>query len=445
LNLLPPLLSIALLGVLPVTAAPATPPIKGADLNLLESVRVIGGQVEKLRGERFARPPLAVRASEDMRDVAAEIRAFNVIDRDRLAARGRAWADVGLGGPASPAVLFRLLAADLQGIGFDPAGNRLLVDPDRLTDKDFSPEEEGSSTVLMHAGIRPDEPLVGHLLIHVRQRERLGADYLAGTTDRLLAQAAWAEGEANLLAVRYLFGAMGLADDVIVYGVDPGQFLDGGLVPRDLDRLSGVEADLVRFVYHEGYAQAVRAYRTGGWSGVSRAMQLSHTTRAVLHPDRAALPEAPFVQAVAPVEGLRLVDSDSLGEQSVFVLVSRGTGKDNLALQAADGWVGDQLYRWEPGADTALRGGVTEWITNWASSEDVEDFVYSLGRVLGTWYPDATPRQIAPGTDLFDVGERLYRIERQAETVRVLVIAAELAEHFPPPAAAEVAPPDASR
>ena len=90
------LLATLVLVAAPAAATPSTPLIKGADLNLLEAVRAIGGEVEKLRGERFDRPPLAVRVTDDMRNVAAEIRAFSVIDRDRLAARGRAWADVGL-------------------------------------------------------------------------------------------------------------------------------------------------------------------------------------------------------------------------------------------------------------------------------------------------------------------------------------------------------------
>ena len=194
-------------------AAPAAT-IKGADLDLLEAVRAIAGRVEDLRGERFRRPPLAVRAPEMMRGVAAEIRARNVLPREQLEARGRAWADLGLGGESSPESLLRVVAGDLEGIAFDPQGNRLLVGPERLTGADFVPhdEDDRDSTVLMMTGVRPDEPLVAHLLMHVRQLEREGADSLEPTTDRLLAHAAWNEGEANLVALRYLFQGMGVAE-----------------------------------------------------------------------------------------------------------------------------------------------------------------------------------------------------------------------------------------
>ena len=109
-----------------------------------------------------------------MRQVAAEIRAFNVLPSERLAARGRAWVDLGLGDENAPATLFTMLAADVSGIGFDPDGNRLLVDPAKLAEKDLV-DKEARAALLMATGRWRSEPLVAHVLMHVRQRERAGA------------------------------------------------------------------------------------------------------------------------------------------------------------------------------------------------------------------------------------------------------------------------------
>jgi hypothetical protein len=363
---------------------------KGADLRLLEAVRAIAGRIEEVREQRFRRPPIAVRAPDTMRQVAADIRAFNVLTRERLEARGRSWADIGLGGTGSPAVLFRTVAGDLEGIGFDPAGNRLLVAPDRLTEEDFITrhEDDPDATVLMMTGVRPDEPLVSHLLMHVRQLERESHDSLEESTDRLLAHAAWNEGEANLLAVKYLFQGMGVADQVIALRVDPGDVLEGRLVPTALKELSGVEASLVDFVYLEGYALAVEHYVDGGWPALDRAMSTQRTTAQILHPDAEPLAEPDFGSPPSPgVEGLTLADTDSLGEQAIVVLVSVLSGKDNLGLQAGDGWAGDRLYRWEIISGERAGTGVTVWDTRWRNAEEAADFEYALGRSLKARFP----------------------------------------------------------
>jgi hypothetical protein len=410
---------LAILGVSPQLAQdepPAPPPesgggavmsIKGADLHLLASVRSVAEEVERLRGESFDRPPLAVRAPDSMRQVAAEIRAYNVLPREGLAARGRAWSDVGLGEPETPAAFLLTLAADLQGVGFDPAGNRLLVAPDRLTEEDFLSEEpqakqEETAAVLLMTGVRPDEPLVGHMLMHVRQTERSGHDSLAPMTDHLLARAAWAEGEANLLAVRYLFAGMDLADEVIVSGLDPGDFLDGGLLPPHLMWRPDPE--------------------------LSSAMTYSTTTRDILHPEKAGKKIPVLPQPSPPaIDGVRLADEDSLGEQGIVVLVSTLTGKDNLALLAADGWNGDRLYRWE---GEAAEQGLTQWITRWETPEEAEDFVYGYARALRAWFSDRELQETGPGTRMLQAPDRVYRVVRRGLEVEIRVTPSALDERL---------------
>jgi hypothetical protein len=435
--LIPLLLLLAMLQSGPPATGPAASPgetddptvtrIRGADLGLLDAVRGIAVRVEELRGQPFTRPPIAVRVSDDMRGVAAEIRALNVLPRERLAARGRAWGDLGLGQESSPAVLYKALAADLAGIGFDPSGNRLLVAPDRLTEADFAPESEGGvpATVLLMTGVRVDEPVVAHLLMHVRQRERLGHDWLAETTDAALARSAWAEGEANLLAVRYLFSGLGVADDVLQEDLDPADLIEGRLVPAALGTLPDVEAALVRFVYREGFAAAVRAYRGGQWTAVEQALAGQATTRELLHPERPRPAAATFpTPQLAAARGLSLIDEDSLGQHAIFVLIAALTGKDNLGLQAADGWVGDRLYRWER-EDSPDAAGVTLWATRWRDEQAAKDFDYAIVRALESRFPGRPLVVLDDGQRVLQTPRRLIRLTRQAGEVRLVVAARE--------------------
>jgi hypothetical protein len=362
---------------------------------------------------------------------AAEIRAFAVLSRERLAARGRAWADLGLGGNASPRNVLVALAADLDGVSFDPQGNRLLVSPGRLSYADFEPTEQGGepATLLMLTGMRPDAPLVSHVLTHVRQRERTGGDILEPTTDRMLASAAWAEGEANLVAIRYLFAGMQVTEDVMQHVQGPDEVLEGDLLPPGLHALERPESELLAFVYLTGYERAAERHRAGGWEALVEASARRKTTRDLLHPDLGPALEAVFpTDPVPPTEGVRLADEDSLGEHAIAVLVASLTGKDSLGLLAADGWAGDRLYRWERAG--APDGGVTEWITRWTSEGGdpshpataiAADFDHAYGRALEARFPGAKLAEVGDGGRTLIAEGRLYRLERRGAQVRVLV------------------------
>jgi hypothetical protein len=428
------LLVVPLVG-LAETEKPAEPKegaVRGADLPLLETVRGIAHQVERLREQKFVRPPVAVRAPDQMRQVTAEIRMLSALRRERLEARGRAWAELGFGSASMPREAYLALCADLEGIGFDPEGNRLLVAPERLADSDFAPrkgEDDAPSTVLLMTGVRVDEPVVSHLLTHVRQRERLGGDWIADTTDGLLARAAWAEGEANVVAVRYLFGGMGLADDVLGESFDPADVLDGALLPPDLDELAPPVEALVRFVYEEGFAAAARTYRAGGWKALEREIARRGATSDLLHAGRQPREAAAVASEPPPqAKGLALADEDTLGEQGVIVLVSTVTGKDNLALQAGDGWAGDRLYRYE-GEKPAT--AVTLWVTRWATADDAADFDYAVSRMLEARFPGKPPLTLETGERVLQTQDRIIRLTRGEREVR-LQVATRDRDELPP-------------
>ena len=391
----------------------ATP---GEDPALQHEVVRMSRRVEELLAARFQLQPTAVRAPAQERRTAAEIRLAQAIPADRLEARGRAWEDVGLGTREGPSRIYRLLAEDVEGVAVDAAGRRLLVDPDRLTMEDFTPtgEETDPSSVLLMTGIRPDEPLLLHGLVHLLQQQGERVAW-PETTDLLLASRAWSEGQANLVAILYLFHSVGVGTELFSHTLDPGEVMGGALLPPSLDLVGGVEGALLDWVYRDGYEQAAAAIRNGGPSALREAMASRSTTRDVRHLDRPALTPAEIaIPDEPPPEGLRLVDRDSLGEEAIVAIVSSWTGKANLGLITADGWSGDALLRWE----RAEGEGVTLWITRWVSPEEAADFEYGYLRGLESRFPSS---EAGEGRRRFEGQGRVVTVSREGSFVRVRI------------------------
>jgi len=390
----------------------------GEDPQLLNEVRRMSRSLEDLLAARFALPPVAVRATADLRRVAAEARLAQALPAERVEARGRAWEDIGLGTREGPSRIYRLLAEDLEGVAVDPTGRRLLVDPDRLTAGDFIPtgEDADPSSLLLLTGIRPDEPLLLHGLVHLlQQQEERGA--WPETTDALLALRAWQEGQANLAAILYLFARVGVGTELFSHSLDPGEVMGGALLPRSIDLVGGAEGALLDWVYRDGYEQAAASIRNGGPSALREAMASRKTTRDVRHLDRVALEPGAIAIADEPSpEELRLADRDSVGEEGIVVIVSTWTGKANLGLIAADGWSGDALFRWE---DTT-GDGVTLWVTRWVSPEEAADFEYGYVRSLESRF--AAPGDAGQSPRRFEGQGRAITVSRDGMHVRVRIV-----------------------
>lgn len=428
-------------------AAPqqTAPPTDGADANLSRSVRRIADQLAQVRGESFDRQPVAIRSPDAMASVVAEARAYREVGPRRLEARGRAWNDIGFGGPASPELLWLTLAQDLPGIDLDAEGSRVLVSPGVLTGDDFGvevdekiyvPDGEGgihefrperddtvneaadpdgppASDFLLATGVRPDEPLLAHYLTHLRQLERRGQDSLRETTDGLLAASAWAEGEANLVSLYFLFQGVGLVRTVLTGPVGPGDFLEGRLIPDAVSNATPLDAALLSFVYEQGYDFAVERFRAAGWDVFDRKPPL--TTRELLHPDKPAV-SLDWPEPVAPAEGLELRDTDRLGQHAVVSLVSIWTGQTGLSMAAARGWAGDRLTRWERTPDE----GVTVWETRWESAANAREFVKAFTRVVRRRDPSAQAVEASDTTEEI-LQTRFRRITISLDGVRARI------------------------
>ncbi len=405
-------------------AGETRPDAPAAESDLAEEARRVISRVEGIRSARFATAPVVERGTTQVRAEAVRRRLDAAIPPERLEARGRAWADLGLGAAASPRELLEKLAWDLGTMVFSPADGKILVDPVTFPAEDFAPKEgeDEATALLLATGLRPDEPALAHELVHARQSERKSRrpDPLQGTTDAVLAASAWAEGEANLVAILFVFEGMGIGPEVLEHGLDPGAVLRGRLMPSSMDELSGVEQALVDFVYREGFAQTSALYWKGAWKAFDAASASRRTTRDVLHPDRT--PSAPGEHpAPAVPAGFELADSDVLGEEGIIVLISLLTGKDNLGLIAADGWVGDDLYRWEPVPGRAGAGGFTSWVTRWTTPEKALDFEYGFVRALEARFPGGSILEEGGGKRRLETKDRVFRIRREGSEVRIRI------------------------
>ena len=129
------------------------------------------------------------------------------------------------------------------------------------------------------------------------------------------------------------------------------------------------------------------------------------------------------VGAPPHVEGLTLIDQDTLGERAIFVLVSVLTGKDNLALLAGDGWAGDRLYRWE--GDGTDKAGVTLWVSRWTEEQGAKDLDYAIMRTLEALFPERAPITLEGGERVIQTSTHVYRLARDGREVRFQVSARE--------------------
>jgi hypothetical protein len=417
-----------------------TPPVKGADEQLLESVRVVADRIAGIVHVDHPRSIVAVRADQAARAAESAARARRTLPAAVASARGRAWRDLGLGSGTEAADLVAAIENDLAGMTFDAARERLLVDPQRLHPggDPGDPRIDAEASVLLATGVAADEPVAGHYVAHALLDTPASE---VPTTDALLARSALAEGTSNLAAMVLLFGGVGLESEVFTGTLRPEDVLSGRLVPESLRGASPVVSHLLEFVYLDGFAQSAAIARQGGFNRLAQERRRRLTTRDVLHLDRQPAPAADIPEpAVAASLGLAPADRDTLGEQGIISLVSLLTGKDNLGLIAGDGWVGDGLWRFEgPGS-----GGLTIWITRWKTPEELDDFSYALERSLSARFPGETLRDDpVRGGHVLARADRVYRIERRSGDLWFEVANPEIDAKIGPPAKKKV--PEAPR
>jgi hypothetical protein len=387
---------------------------------------VVNDRIAALIGAGRGSDLVAQRSDEATRRAEVTARASRILPADVAAARGRAWSDLGLGAGTEPADLVAAIEYDLSGMTFDATRRRLLVDPERVREDagHGDPNADQDASILLATGVAPDEPMLAHYVTHALLDGRAPAQPV--TTDALLARAALSEGSANLAALGFLFGGVGLESEVLSGAVHPEDALGGRLVSEGIRSAAPVVAGLLQFVYLDGFAQAASIARQGGWPRLAQERGRRLTTRDVLHVDRPAVAEVTIAAPTLPPElGLALVDRDTLGEQGIVTLVGLLTGKDNLGLIAGDGWLGDVVWRYEPGAGSkvAVGEGATIWVSRWQSDEDAKDFAYAVERCLQARFPgQAIVDDPERGGRSLPRPDRVYRLDRGGNEVTVRVV-----------------------
>ncbi|MDH3590493.1 MAG: hypothetical protein OER88_01350 [Planctomycetota bacterium] len=384
---------------------------------LTRDVEALWTRIATLRNVDTLNRPSAVRAPEEARRAVAEIRAATWLDSARLEARGRAWSDLGLGTERSPERWLRAVAEDLGGAAWEPGAGRLLVDPETLTESDYTAdgEETAAIALLMATGVRPDEPVLAHLMVHRLQGEDLEG---AETTDAFLARHAAREGEATLVATLLLLESIGV--EVGEVDLDPTAMLDGRLAPSGAS--SPLEIRMLDFVHTDGYLWARRRYLAAGWKPWPAAL----TTGAILSDAATSVPAD--VAVPAPPTGWEATDVDRLGAWGVYLWIAATTGKDSLALLSSEGWEGGRLERLE----RAGGPGATRWTTRWVTAERAEQFRYAIERVLVARFPSAVSSGEAPGWRRRAAGDRLAAWERRDRTVTLWIGPPEATAGFVP-------------
>ena len=391
--------------------------VKGADLTLVQNVRAIAERCAHTLGAPAPLSLLAVRAPEETRLVESQRRAERELPPERASARGRAWSDLGLGTEDDPAALTLALARDLPGMSFDAEGARLLVDPTRLVEAEGTedPSSSHAASLLLATGVAPDEPVVAHYVAHKVADRAPPSEPL--TTDAALARGALAEGNANLTALLFLFGGVGLEAEVVDAKVRPEDVLAGRLVSESMRSDRPVVARLVEWVYLDGFAAVATLARQTGLRRLPSERTTRTTTRDLIHLDRPPAPPLEIPKPAGPeAAGLTVVDRDALGEQGIVTWVSMLTGKDNLGMIAGDGWAGDALWRFEKDG-----GGVTHWESRWVTEEDARDFAYGVERCLQARFPGATFEGAADGPRSLARSDRIFRLERRGAAVSLRI------------------------
>jgi len=400
---------------------PPSPDVKGADLELVQNVRAIAERSARALGASAPLSLLALRAGEDVRLAEARRRAERDLPAARAAARGRAWADLGLGTEEDPAAIVLALARDLPGMSFDADRARLLVDPTRLVEDDGTgdPASNHAASLLLATGVAPDEPVVAHYVAHAASDPPLPAEPLS--TDQTLARAALAEGEANLAALLLLFGGVGLESEVVGSKIRPEDVLSGRLVSEALRSDRPIVSRLTEWVYLDGFAAVAGLARQVGLQRLPAERARRATTRDVIHLDRPAAVAAEIAKPPGPeASGLVLVDRDSLGEAGILTWVSMLTGKDNLGMIAGDGWAGDALWRFE-----GEGGGVTLWETRWVTEDEAKDFAYAVERCLQARFPGEAIAGTADEPRSLARSDRVYRTARHGASVSLRIATPE--------------------
>jgi hypothetical protein len=218
----------------------------------------------------------------------------------------------------------------------------------------------------------------GHALVDQHfDLEALGTDpRCGGDAQRCQAIQALVEGDATLVMNQWLeqYATPQDLQDLFSFNPPPGVFPDQFAPP-----FVAVNA---RFPYVEGLNFVNALYARGRWALVNAAYtNPPESTEQILHPSKYFSEDSPEEMPDVPLEavlgeGWRLLDDNSLGEWTTYLILGYGADvdaqlEDQRAQQAAAGWGGDR-YRVYYNEDTGQTVLAARW--SWDTMTDATTF-----------------------------------------------------------------------
>ena len=301
--------------------APPTAAFTAAD------VARVAKRVETLRGLRFERP---VRPRFLDRDEALEL--VQRISRSDYPDRERRIDEEGL----------KLLGLLRPSVDLGEAIDS--VDEEQLLG--FYDDRSGRLVVIREPGATRSllEVTLAHELVHALEDQRFGLDSGEGLPDdRLLAEAALAEGTATALMVDYAERYLSVGDVLELLNLP-----ESGALPPFLEKL-------LLFPYLEGEKFVVEFRgESGKWRAIDSIYRFRRPLSAeqILHPRRYALGERPERVRTPPLapalgSGWQRLTATTLGEYDLRLLFDLVGGTRPAA--AAEGWAGGRYQLWRRG------------------------------------------------------------------------------------------------
>jgi hypothetical protein len=342
--------------------APAPPPRLDA-----QDVERIARRVERLRDLRFTRPvrPLFLDREEAVEVLARVGRREYPLREQRVDEESAKL----LGLLAPRASLSRVLERvdQEQVLGFyDDRAKRLVVIRDA-----------GARRPLL-------ELTLAHELVHALEDQRYGFDLPEGVrSDRVLAEAALAEGSATAVMADYAQRHLRLADVLSV-----AEAAEGAAFPEYIERQL-----LFPYLAGQEFVSVLRG-ETGGWAAVDSVYRLRRpqTTEQVIHPRRFAAGEAaarvpvPRLRGVLPKPWRRL-RSTSVGEFDLQMLFKLNRAR--RPARAAAGWGGGRFELWRrpaPGCAAPCVRADLGWIgLRWDTPAERAEGEAALRTAVARW------------------------------------------------------------
>jgi hypothetical protein len=288
-------------------------------------------------------------------------------------------------------VLFGLIepGTDLGDLEIDLLGEQVAGYYDSETNEMVvvtSGNEEGS-------GSASDEITFAHETVHALQDQHfdlvaLQDEAKVETDDEYLAISALIEGDATIGQVQYMAEHPGLLLQL--------QRELEGLDSTILDSAPPFIVSTLLFPYDEGATFVTALYDEGGWDLVNQAYaNPPQSTEQILHPEKYLEGEAPIEVAVndplpALSPGWEILEVNTFGEYMTGLFLDSGEIRPSTALEAAEGWGGDEYVVAAREDGTAL-----VWSTEWDTEEDAEEFF----TVLSTHEIKRYDAEAAEGTD----------------------------------------------